>query len=129
MYYKHKIIDLLAILDIQKNLVPNCGMWAITSIIFVVLGILFSLIVWLFPLIPQHPSLIVPQIALSTSSQHPTASNKESVESINTNANRNEKLISIARAEQRNPFKTDRQQTYMTLLIALQILAFGVLLF
>ncbi len=23
----HKTIDLLAILDIHKNLVPNCGMW------------------------------------------------------------------------------------------------------
>src|SRR5947209_12316398 len=119
-----------AVLWILSTLGIISTIWTtITSIIFVVLGILFSLIVWLFPLIPQHPSLIVPQIALSTSSQHPTASNKESVYSINTNTNRNEKLISIARAEQRNPFKTDRQQTYMTLLIALQILAFGVLLF
>lgn len=23
----HKIIDSLAILDIHKNLIPNCGMW------------------------------------------------------------------------------------------------------
>src|SRR5256885_2372412 len=28
MYYMHKTIDLLAILHIHKNLVPNCGMWA-----------------------------------------------------------------------------------------------------
>jgi hypothetical protein len=27
MYYMHKAIDLLAILAIHKNLVPNCGMW------------------------------------------------------------------------------------------------------
>jgi len=27
MYYMHKTIDLLAILDIHKNLDPNCGMW------------------------------------------------------------------------------------------------------
>ena len=33
MYYMHEIIDLLAILDIHKNLVPNCGMWAIYYVI------------------------------------------------------------------------------------------------
>jgi hypothetical protein len=27
MYYVHEIIDSLAIPEIHKNLVPNCGMW------------------------------------------------------------------------------------------------------
>jgi len=29
MYYMHKTIEMLVILDIHKNLIPNCGMWDI----------------------------------------------------------------------------------------------------
>jgi len=45
MYYMHEIIDLLAILDIHKNLVPNCGMWA--------RYLLFRKIVWCKPVLDR----------------------------------------------------------------------------
>jgi hypothetical protein len=40
----HKTIDLLAILDIHKNLVPNCGMWASSLAIQIMVAVRHSLL-------------------------------------------------------------------------------------